>query len=135
MTSKRRTKAPPDERTGTTTPLEWVVAVLGLCVVLAALSVLLHQALTRGNGPPAIVTSVVDVTRAGEAYVVEVLVENRGARTAAELKIEGSLGADETSDTTIDYLPPKSTRPIGLLFTKDPRSTRLTIRAVSFTDP
>ena len=136
MTSKRRTgKAPPAERTGTTTPLEWVVAILGLCVVLAALAVLAHQALTRGDGAPVIATSVIDVKRAGESYVVEVLVENRGERTAAQLKIEGTLGTDETSDTVLDYLPPRSTRPIGLMFTKDPRSAKLTVRAVSFTDP
>jgi uncharacterized protein (TIGR02588 family) len=139
MTSKRRIgKAPPEQRTGTTTPLEWLVAAIGLCVVLAALSVLVHQTMKGGDGPPAIVTEVVEVRQVGETYMVELRVENRGERTAGQLKIQGQVatpdGPAETSDTVIDYLPPHSTRPVTLLFTRDPGSA-LTVRPVSFTDP
>lgn len=139
MTSKRRAgKAPPQERTGTTTPLEWVAALLGLAVVLAALGVLVHQA-SSGGGPAVIATEVTAVERAGASYRVEVRVVNRGERTAGQLKVEGTIdgpgGEPETSDTVIDYLPPHSTRPVSLLFTRDPRRAHLSVRAVSFSDP
>ncbi len=140
MTSKRRTgKAPAEERTGTTTPLEWAAALLGLAVVLAALGVLAYQAATNGDGPPVIATEVTAVERSGGSYRVEVRVVNRGGHTAAQLKIEGSIegagGEPETSDTVIDYLPARSTRPVSLLFSRDPRRAHLAVRAVSFTDP
>jgi uncharacterized protein (TIGR02588 family) len=140
MTSKRRTgKAPSAERTGTTTPLEWVVAALGLGVVLAAIAVLLHQTTSAGDRPPTIVTEVSSVSRMGAAYRVEVRVANIGERTAGELKIEGTLGgpggALETSDVMLDYLPPDSTRQVSLLFSRNPHGSTLTIRAVSFRDP
>jgi uncharacterized protein (TIGR02588 family) len=140
VTSKRRAgKTPPEERTGTTTPLEWVAALLGLVVVLAALVVLVHQALLGGDGPPVIATEVTAVERGGGSYRVEVRVVNRGGRTAAQLKIEGTIegpgGVPETSDTVIDYLPAHSTQPINLLFTRDPRRAQLAVRVVSFTDP
>jgi uncharacterized protein (TIGR02588 family) len=140
VTSKRRAgKAPAEERTGTTTPLEWAAALLGLAVVLAALVVLVHQALTGGDGAPIIATEVTAVERAGASYRVEIRVVNRGERTAAQLKIEGTIegpgGEPETSDTVIDYLPARSTQPVSLLFSRDPRRAHLSVRAVSFTDP
>jgi uncharacterized protein (TIGR02588 family) len=48
--------------------------------------------------------------------------------------VAGPGGEAETSDTVIDYLPPGSTRPISLLFSRDP-SAGLNVRAVSFSDP
>ncbi|HTE50205.1 MAG TPA: hypothetical protein VK698_04980 [Kofleriaceae bacterium] len=140
MTSKRRVgKAPPEERTGTTTPLEWAAALLGLAVVLAALAVLVQQAVSGGGGSPIIATEVIAIERAGTSYRVEVRVVNRGERTAGQLKIEGTIdgtgGEPETSDTVLDYLPPHSRRPVILLFTRDPRRNHLAVRAVSFADP
>jgi uncharacterized protein (TIGR02588 family) len=140
MTSKRRTgKAPAEERSGTTTPLEWLAAIVGMGVVLAALSVLVHQTVTGADGPATIATDVVAVKRVGSSYMVEVEVANRGGRTAGQLKIEGKVagpgGEAETSDTIIDYLPPGSTRPISLLFSRDPSAAGLKVRAVSFSDP
>ena len=140
MTSKRRAgKAPPAQRTGTTTPLEWVAALLGLVVVLAALAVLVRQAASGDGGPPVIATEVTAVERTGATYRVEVRVVNRGESTAAQLTIEGTIdspgGEPEKSDTVIDYLPARSTRPVSLLFTRDPRRAHLAVRATSFTDP
>lgn len=140
MTSKRRTgKAPAAERTGTTTPLEWAAALLGLAVVVAALVVLVRQAVIGGDGPPVIATEVTAVEAAGAGYRVDVRVVNRGERTAAALKVEGTIegpgGDPETSDTIIDYLPAHSTQPVSLLFSRDPRRAHLAVRAVSFTNP
>ncbi len=48
--------------------------------------------------------------------MVEIEVANRGGAPPASCKIEGKVagpgGEAETSDTVIDYLPPRSTRPI-----------------------
>lgn len=140
MTSKRRAgKAPPQERTGTTTPLEWVAALVGLAVVVGALTVLGYQALFSSGGPPIIATEVTAVERSGATYRVDVRVVNRGERTAAQLKVEGTIegpgGEPEKSDAMIDYLPARSSRPVSLLFGRDPRRTHLTVRAISFTEP
>ena len=139
MTSKRRTgRAPPEKRTGTTTGLEWLLAFIGLALVVGALAVLLHQATTGGNGPPAIATEVVSVRPVDGAYRVEVRVSNRGGQTAAELKLAGILshpgGGAETSDTVIDYLPPHSSRTVTFSFARDPRAAELSVRVVSLLD-
>jgi uncharacterized protein (TIGR02588 family) len=71
--------------------------------------------------------------------VVEFRAINAGAKAAAELLIEGELegpdGPIETAEATIDYLPPRSEREGGLIFSRDPRKHELHLRAKGYVDP
>lgn len=140
MTRKKRSGSDRSTpRTGTTTPLEWLVAVVGLALVVGTIAVLLHHTRENGDHPPEIVAEASSVSRAGAAYLVEVRVENRGGRPAGSLKIEGThRGAgdeEEVSDVVVDYLAPHSTGQVTLMFSRDPRRGSLAVRAVSFREP
>jgi uncharacterized protein (TIGR02588 family) len=64
---------------------------------------------------------------------------NEGGATAAQLMIEGELsgpdGPIETSEATLDYLPPRSGRQGGLFFARDPRGLDLQLRARGYAKP
>jgi uncharacterized protein (TIGR02588 family) len=62
-----------------------------------------------------------------------------GGQAAAEVLVEGELageaGPHETSEATIDYLPPDSEREGGLFFGRDPSRHELRLRAKGYVDP
>ena len=137
MTANRES---PKLRNASEAPLaEWIVGGIGLLLTGAAIAVLATEALRRDNTPPAVSVSVLEVTPQPEDWLVEVLVSNDGEETAAALGIEGRLadgnGTVETSEATIDYLPPHSRRRAGLFFTRDPAGLTLEVRAVGYEEP
>jgi uncharacterized protein (TIGR02588 family) len=119
--------------------LEWVVAGLGALLVLGTIGYLAAQALWRDATPPD-VRLVAEPARALEdGWLVRFRALNRGGEPAAELLIEGELrgpeGSVETSEATLDYLPPGSQREGGLLFSHDPRRFELALRAKGYARP
>ena len=52
-----------------------------------------------------------------------------------EGELRSGAGSVETSDTTIEYVPPHSERKGGLFFTSDPRQHELRLRAKGFEQP
>ena len=117
--------------------LEWLTAALGL--VLACVTFLLYQAFSGEAGSPDVVSKVKEVTQTRGGFVAELRVLNEGATTAAGLRVEGSLKEDnkivETSETTLDYLPPHSEREAGLFFARDPSGLELVLRAKGYQTP
>lgn len=120
--------------------LEWVIAALGLVLVVGTIALTLHDALGSPDAPPSLVVradSVVALDGAG--FLVRFTAENRGERTAADVPITGELrvGADstESSEATLDYVPGRSRRRGGLYFRSDPRRGTLELRAGGFQDP
>jgi uncharacterized protein (TIGR02588 family) len=119
--------------------LEWVVAVLGAALVVAALGFMLFEALAGDDAPPDIAVRAGVVTPFAGGWLVGVEVENRGGETVARLRVIGELRDGErvveTSDAVIDYVPSRSNRGGGLFFRNDPRRFRLALRPVGFGDP
>lgn len=120
-------------------PLEWACAAVGLFLFLSALGYLVYVGIVTPAGPPVITFDEGPVARSGDGYVVDVVVGNQGATTAAQVEIEGTLRRDgevvETSGAVIDYLPRNSQRDIGLFFSNDPRQGRLELRAKGYVEP
>ncbi len=118
--------------------LEYIVAAVGLLLVVTAAGFLAYEAFTAGDAPPDIRLEVVRVVRSSGGYLVTLAARNLGDETAAELAVEGSVERpgqpSETSDVTFDYLPPDSEREGGLLFTQDPRGA-LTLRVLGYREP
>ena len=118
---------------------EWVVAAFGLVLVVGAVAFLLYQEFAVEAEPPDVVLQAGETIKSRQGYLVLVTVRNEGGQTAAGLTISGSLeddsGVVETSETTLDYLPPHSEREAGLLFSESPEAYRLTLRAEGYQRP
>ncbi len=101
--------------------LEWgfgvvsALMVIGLLVYLAVLGI-------RPQIPPSFGLAVRHVERIDATYHVRVEVRNAGDSTAADVAVRGTIAAPEpeTSETVLDFIPPRSTRETVLLFTHDP---------------
>lgn len=118
--------------------LEWVVAGLGLVLVLGTVGFMLVQAFSGGDAPPRITLRVLEVRASGDGFLVRLEAHNSGDDAAAELGVEGTVTRGgrtvETSDTTFDFVPADSVREGGLFFSDDPRGG-LSLRAVGFREP
>ena len=116
--------------------LERVLAGLGGLMLAAGVAFLVHDGLTNDQGPGAVVATVTKVTQVGDAYVVEVVLENEGGETLSDLQLGAHVMDDkselESVAVAIDYLPGHSTRKAGLYLRHDPRRYRLEIRAEGY---
>lgn len=117
---------------------EWIVAGIGLALLVASVAYLLYD----GNGrsqPPAPVLRMLAVEPLQGRFVVRVQALNESRTTAASLRVEGTLrrGAElvERSELEFDYLPGRSTREGGMFFTADPRGLQLELAARSYRAP
>lgn len=118
---------------------EWVVAVIGLVLVLFSISFIAYEGITSKDAPPDLLVKVTSVKSLSSGYLVEFLVKNEGERTAATVVIEGKLSDGdkeiETKTTTIDYIASKSEHTGGLFFTENPEQSNLEIKAVGYENP
>lgn len=118
---------------------ELLLALLGGAVVLAVLAFLAYQALAVSDTGPQLSAAVSNVERVGDHFVAHVRVDNDGNQTARGVNVSGELSANgktlQQASTTISYLPPTSFRKGALLFTKDPRQLKLTVRVAGYELP
>lgn len=114
--------------------LERVAATLGAAIALCLVGVLGWEAMQGPGRPPMVSVAVERVTATEGGYTVEVRAHNRSSTTAADVVIEAELGA-ERGETTLDYLPGRSSRTAGFFFEQDPRRGALKVRALGYTTP
>lgn len=118
---------------------EWIVAFVGLALVMSAIGFMLYRAIKGNSSPPQIAVSVDSVLPTDNGFLVTFRVVNRGEITAAGLSVEGELrtGAEnvETSTATLNYVPSRSERRGGLFFTNDPQKFELKVRAKGYERP
>ena len=124
---------------GATPLLELIVGGLGTVLVGGAIAFLLYHALVRDDSPPDIRVAAEQVLDLESGYLVRFRASNAGHSAAAQVTIEGELavpdGGIEVSDVVLDYLPPRSDRRGGLLFSEDPRNGELRLRATGYAKP
>jgi uncharacterized protein (TIGR02588 family) len=135
--SKKRER---DTRPGAaTSKWEWVAGAVGLVLVLGTVGFIAYNALTAEPSVPAVTVEHVGTERNAGGYVVEFRARNSGPSTAASLTISGTLhdGSTEieTSQVTLDYLPPRGERKGGLIFQTDPAGHELRLEAEGYVDP
>ena len=121
-------------------PLEWAAAALGLLLAIALLGTIGREALrVPGKQVPMLVVEGQELVSAEGMHVLEIVVRNDSARTAASVQVEGKLKSGEadaeTSSATIDYVPGHSSATGGLIFAKDPRTHRLELRVTGYEIP
>ena len=131
---------PPDANSADIIPFwEWIVAYIGLALVLGSIGFMLYQAIAGDPSPPQVVVRTETVRALNHGYLVQIRAINEGGSAAANVSVEGMLtdhnGPVEVSQTTLDYVPARSYRQGGLFFTHDPQRFRLQLRAVGYTEP
>lgn len=124
---------------GQVSPWEWVVAALGLALIVGTIGLMLYRAVAGGNAPPRIELAVATIQPAGDGYLVTFTATNRGDTTAVDLAVEGELRGDggsvEVSTATLSYVAAGSQRQGGLFFATDPRTGQLTLRPTGYEQP
>jgi uncharacterized protein (TIGR02588 family) len=114
--------------------LEWVASAIGLVLTLGVMALIARDAFNdSADMAPDIEVAVREHQQLGGRWLVRFDAHNRSPVTAAQVMIEGVLPGGETSTATIDYIPGRSTRGGGLVFTTEPRGLRL--RPLGFQDP
>lgn len=116
------------------------MAALGAALVAATLGVLVYEALTADpHATPRLTVRVDTVVADRSGYTVEYRAFNDGDATAARVLVRGELRdvarVVEQSESTIDFVPARSSRSGGLVFRNDPRAYRVEVRAVGFDRP
>ena len=118
--------------------LEWLVAAIGLVLVVGVVAFMIVEA-NGDPGPPRIEVRVDSVVALDDGtYLVEFTAGNRSDASAAAVGIAGEVrdgGETETSHATLDYLPARSERRGGLHFTLDPRRGTIRLRAEGYQEP
>lgn len=118
---------------------EWIAAALGCILVFGSISFMTYKAITATDTPPDLTVKMKSVEKVQAGYLVKFEVKNNGEYTAAVAAIKGELKngekAEETSTTTVAYVPSYSTRSGGIFFTKNPDDFKLDIRATGYTEP
>ncbi len=118
---------------------EWIVAALGAVLVAGTIGYLVWLPASRDETPPDVRVVAGPVVALQDGWLVTFRAANAGGQAAAGVLVEGELagpdGPIETSEATIDYLPPGSEREGGLFFSRDPRRYEVRLRAKGYVDP
>jgi uncharacterized protein (TIGR02588 family) len=118
---------------------EWIAASIGAGLLLASIAILVYSGVTLPHSLPRLSVRVALIEDAGDQYLVMIEVRNEGGSTAAEARIEAELrqrdAVAERSETTIDFVPPKSKRRAGVFFRRNPREGYLTVRVSGYREP
>jgi len=118
--------------------IEWIVFGVSLALVAAVAGLLVHQHLTRGGGPPSIVTSASAPVETAGGYAVPVDVRNEGDHTAEDVRIQATLswpGGEEHGEAVLPLLPYRSERRAWITFTRNPAAGNLRIRVLGYSEP
>lgn len=114
--------------------LEWIASAVGLVLILGVVAVIARDAFNgSADMAPDIRVFVRDQQQLGGRWLVRFEAQNLSPVTAAQVTIEGAASDGETSTAVIDYIPGRSTRGGGLIFSRDPNGVRL--RALGYQDP
>jgi uncharacterized protein (TIGR02588 family) len=131
---------PPDANSADIIPFwEWIVAYIGLALVLGSIGFMLYQAIAGDPSPPQVAVRTEAIRDLGHGYLVQIRAINQGGSAAANVGIEGMLtnhsGPIEVSQTILDYVPARSYRQGGLFFTHNPQQFHMQLRAMGYAEP
>lgn len=139
MADQSKSQHNNDQKSPGIPAIEWVIAIIGLIIVVGTVGYLLVEAIGGDESPPDLTFTVTQITERTNGYLVEFSALNQGGRTASAVVIEGQLldgeTTVETSSVEIDYVPAGSERRAGLFFTHEPDAYTLVIRPLGFQEP
>ncbi|MCA1968164.1 MAG: TIGR02588 family protein [Rhizobium sp.] len=119
--------------------MEWLTGLVSAALIATLIGYVGWNALTEQMEPPKFAIEATGMERMTGGYRITFDIENRANSTAAAVVVRGELlrGEEsvETVDVTFDYVPGESQSSGAILFTTDPGSAQLTLRAIGYTDP
>jgi uncharacterized protein (TIGR02588 family) len=116
---------------------EWAT-LCGAVAVLLVVVVLIAMQIPGGEAPAAPTAELADVRRVGGSFHVDVVVENGGDRTAADVQVSAELTVgDETfnGDQLIDFLSGGEDVALTFVFGEDPANGELRARVTGYRAP
>lgn len=135
MSKRPATKA----RSSDTPRLEWILGLLGLALLVAAIGYLTYQGLRNPSKPGPVVVTVLDIQPVGNAHVVKFSVRNEGHENLSHLHLVARLSDGdreiESAEAFIDYLPARSEQRGGVYLKNDPREHTLRIDPAGYMEP
>lgn len=118
---------------------EWILAAIGLVMVISVIGSMLYRAATQDKSPPNLEVVVTAVTATASSHHVEFEVKNTGNRSAAAVIVEADLlkggQSVETSTAALAYVPANSVRSGGLYFSRNPNDLELKMRVTGYEKP
>lgn len=119
--------------------LEWLTGLVSAALIFALIGYIGWNAVTEEMEPPEFAIEATGMGRVSGGYRITFDIENRANTTAAAVIVRGELARGEetveTVDVTFDYVPGQSQSSGAILFSTDPGSARLTLRAIGYADP
>lgn len=120
-------------------PIEWMVGVVSGLLVAILIAIIGYEAATSSGSPPDFVVSLLPSIAGASKGQVRFEVRNIADTTAASVLVHGEWrrhdGTTETAETTLDYVPANSAGEGALIFSADPATDDLSIRAAGYADP
>jgi uncharacterized protein (TIGR02588 family) len=118
--------------------LEWGVFAASLVVIASTVGLLVYGTLTREDSPPRLEIYLGEARAERGLFLVPVVVQNRGSRPAAGVRVEVLMTAGQFSEQggfDLSYSPGGSVRRGEVAFSRDPRQGTLRARAPGFEKP
>ena len=128
------------KKTDHKTPLwEWLIAAIGAVLILFVLGALVWEAVFESKSPPRIELRVKQTAPQGSGELVLIEAHNHGQQVASALKVRGVLRSGDTviesREVTIDYLPHRSSKIVGLFFSQPTAGHDLRLEPIGFVQP
>lgn len=118
---------------------EWLIAAIGSVLILFVLGALVWEAVSESKSPPRIELRVKETVPHGSGELVLIEAHNHGGQVASAVKVRGALRSGdnvmETREVTIDYLPRRSSRIVGLFFLQPTADHDLRLEPIGFLQP
>jgi uncharacterized protein (TIGR02588 family) len=118
------------------TKAEWVSLIISIVLLAAVVAVVILLWASSSNKPAKFRIDRGTIRNEEGQYYLPISITNDGDTTGAQVTVEGTIGGgnnEETSATTIDFLPGHSTSEAVLVFSSEPASAEL--RVVSYQQP
>jgi uncharacterized protein (TIGR02588 family) len=126
-------------RRSDTPRLEWLLGMVGLALLIAAVGYLTYLGITDPSKPGAVVITVLDVHSVDGAHVVKFSVRNDGSENLSHLHLTARLNDGdkeiESAQAFIDYLPAHSEQRGGVYLRHDPHRHTLRIDPAGYMEP
>lgn len=119
--------------------IEWVTGMVSALVVVMMIAWVGYEAWADQDRQPAFSITITERRSVEGGYRVAFDIVNEGTATAAAVSVRGEIldGGNmvEDADVTFDYVPAESKSSGAILFSQDPGTREMRIRAVGYIDP